>query len=383
MTDDELAKKPLIAVLLPLYNAAASIILALESLQSQTYPHWHAFVVNDASTDESAQVVKDWVRQTGETRLTLIEQPQNGGVALATNRALEVALEQGFTLLARMDADDQCHPERFTRQVAFLQANPAVGVLGTYLYTFHAEAGVDLIALARGMKQAELEKTVLPLLTQPNQLKAHLLFDCPVGHPTVMLRTTVIKALQEATNHAPLYNPTTSCEDYELWGRLCQHTQLANLPEPLLYYRQHPGQLSHNKPAILQASKAVRQTLLQQWLPSTVVLDLEAHEWLCNPKAQALTLSEVTRCLEWAKTLLQELPTWMGLPEVLSQRLFGLCHTQKSLGLGLWTLWQQWPHRAFIEKKRQNKLHGTLWRYSVKKRVLNGWQWLTSLKMGV
>jgi hypothetical protein len=128
-----------------------------------------------------------------------------------------IAMAQG-TYLARMDADDISMPARFARQTQFLEERRDIAGCGTFAETFGEEM-----------------PRLIEHPTDPDFVRSSLIFRCPLIHPTVMLRRAV----------KPMYNPAFAhCEDYELWARISRLHPLANLPEPLLRYRIHGGQVS-------------------------------------------------------------------------------------------------------------------------------------------
>jgi glycosyltransferase involved in cell wall biosynthesis len=127
--------------------------------------------------------------------------------------------------IARMDGDDISHPERFERQVAFLESNPEIGILGTQLEKIDAE----------GKPRWEWS-----LPTDPDVVTWRLLFNTGLCHPTVMIRNSVLDDLDG-------YRVKSPGLDYELFTRAVLETQLANLPEKLFKLRRHEGSMTRGK----------------------------------------------------------------------------------------------------------------------------------------
>ena len=104
---------PAVTVLLPVYNAAAFVGEAIRSVLAQTYRDFELLVIDDASTDDSEQVV----RQFKDARIRYLVNESNLGITGTLNRGLS---EARGDYIARMDADDICHPQRLARQAGFL-----------------------------------------------------------------------------------------------------------------------------------------------------------------------------------------------------------------------------------------------------------------------
>jgi len=140
------------------------------------------------------------------------------GIAVALNNG--IASAPGL-FIARMDADDEAHPERLERQLAVLMAHPKVAAVGS---------GYDVIdraGIARRRERVPIEAS---------EIQAQLPRRNCLAHPTVMMRREMVTAV--GGYRAAL----VPCEDYDLWLRLAERHELLNLPEPLLRYREHAEQ---------------------------------------------------------------------------------------------------------------------------------------------
>lgn len=202
-----------VSVVLPVYNSALYIEESLVSMLHQTYPDFEIIVIDDGSTDGTLQKIQAFA----DPRIRLIAHQENRGLVGTLNEGLSLARGE---YIARMDGDDIALPERLERQVAYLDAHPEVGVLGTQAHLL----GIDKV-------------TTKPLVHE--EIRVWQLFHCTFVHPTVMLRRSVIE------NHGIRYLPYPHAEDYEIWNRLAELTRLANLPDVLLRYRLHPNQVSN------------------------------------------------------------------------------------------------------------------------------------------
>ena len=214
-----MSSSPAISVVLPVYNAEAYVSEAVESILAQTFTDFELIIINDGSTDGSRAILRELA--TRDTRIVLIERP-NGGLVSALNDSLEMARAE---LIARMDADDVAMPERFALQHARMIEEPELAVLGGFFNIIDRDGAI--IRLYDN----------LPLT--PAAAMRFVKHGCPVHHPAVMMRRdAVLKAggYRKAFCHA---------EDYDLWLRMSDlgHA-IANLPQPLLNYREHGANVS-------------------------------------------------------------------------------------------------------------------------------------------
>lgn len=232
---------PAISVLMSVYNGESHIYASVRSILAQTWDNFELLIVNDGSTDRSGAIVRDLAAEDGRIRLV---DRENRGLIASLNEALALARAP---LLARMDADDIAMPDRFRRQVEYLAAHPDVGVLGTNAHDLD-ERG-QIIA----------GTTFFPETDQ--EVRETLKHDPPLSHPTVMMRTALIRELggyRAAFAHA---------EDYDLWLRCSRHTRITSLRERLLLYRRSHGQISQRYHSEQTYAAAVA------WLAHRRVLD--------------------------------------------------------------------------------------------------------------
>jgi hypothetical protein len=131
-----------------------------------------------------------------------------------------------------MDADDIAYPERLIIQKEFLDRNPMIGVVGT---------SISILDTGEVIKYPQTD----------SEIKITLLDHAPFAHPTVMYRTDVVKTSKYDSRY-------THAEDYALWVALSRKTRFANIDQPLLYYRRHPGQIS----SIYSADQKKSRTLI-------------------------------------------------------------------------------------------------------------------------
>jgi len=207
----------LVSVVMPVYNAAAFVREAAESVLAQTWRELELVAINDGSRDGSAEILEDLAAR--DRRVRVMHQ-ENAGAVAALNRGLDLAATHGpHGFVAIMHSDDKCLPTRLERQVAYLTAHPHIDFCGTSIQTFGAAN----------------DQRHFP--EDPRFTKPFLLFWCCFAHPTMMWRRHV---LAEGLRYDPAI--PMPCEDYALWVRASQRYQMANVPEVLLRYRVHPAQ---------------------------------------------------------------------------------------------------------------------------------------------
>jgi glycosyltransferase involved in cell wall biosynthesis len=243
---------PKVSVLLPAFNAQEYLPAAIDSILTQTFSDFELIVVNDGSTDATAQILARYT----DSRLRVIMQA-NAGLPVSLNRA--IGLAQG-TYLARQDADDISLPERLAKQVAYLDAHPQCGLLGTWAQIMSVDQLTER-SLQHPYRNAEIQLLLL-------------FFNCFV-HSSVMLRASTLKQSGLYPEEPEKFPP----EDYDLWLRIAKHAEVANLPEVLLHYRELPSSISRTKLELMQArarsmSHEAICTLINETKPSNSVAKL-------------------------------------------------------------------------------------------------------------
>lgn len=209
--------KPKLTVILPVYNGQEYLAEAIESVLSQSFSDFEMIVINDGSSDDSGEIINKF----DDSRIRYFEQ-SNKGLAATLNRGISLAKGE---YVARQDQDDVCLPSRFEKQVAFLDANPDVGMVGTA-----AEIWVGNERTNRCMKHPVDDAT----------LTFGLLFDNHFVHSSVTLRRAVFATVGGYSEDSSRQPP----EDYELWSRVMRTYKLANLPDVLMVYREVKGSMS-------------------------------------------------------------------------------------------------------------------------------------------
>ena len=207
---------PRVSAITATYNGVQYLGSALESMLGQTFSDFEYIVVDDASTDQTPEILRGYAAR--DARLVVLRNEVNRNPSVSLNRALQVA--QG-EYVAVLDHDDLAHPKRLALQVAYLDTHPEIGVLG---------AQVTIVS-AQGQPLRPLS-----FPTTPESSRWQILFGAPCQHSAVLLRRAL--ALQVGGYEEQQW----WANDYQLLINLLKLTNITNLPETLASYRRHPGQ---------------------------------------------------------------------------------------------------------------------------------------------
>ena len=219
---------PLVSVLLPCRDAAGTVEESLRSLSNQSLSDFEIVAVDDGSRDGTPELLEAWAER--DDRLRVLRTARRGLVP-ALNDAARAARGR---LLARMDADDVAHPARLELQVAFMEeAGPELAACGTGVrYTPREDIGPGLIRYEEWLNG----------IRTPEEVRRALFVECPLAHPTLMIRA---RALEELGGYRDEGWP----EDYDLVLRLhAAGGRAANLDRTLLRWRRGEDRLSRTSP---------------------------------------------------------------------------------------------------------------------------------------
>jgi glycosyltransferase involved in cell wall biosynthesis len=204
-----------ITVLIPVFNGAATLRQAIDSILVQQVDGLEVLVFDDASTDASPSIALDYASRDPRVRAVLSE--ENLGLAATLNMGLEQARHE---LVARMDQDDEALQGRLERQIQFMSTNPGVVAAGSFVFN---------------MGRTRRHDRLVMLPVSPRDVARTLPRENCLYHPSVVMRRSPVLA---AGGYRPEFR---NAEDYELWLRLSHSHDLANVPMPLLRYRISPG----------------------------------------------------------------------------------------------------------------------------------------------
>jgi glycosyltransferase involved in cell wall biosynthesis len=211
-------KPPKISVVMSVYNGEKHLREAADSILNQTFTDFEFIIINDGSTDKTKKILESF----SDPRIRLFHH-ENIGLTKSLNRGLK---NSKGDFIARMDADDISHPDRFYEQVAYLEQNPATGLLGTQ-YSVIDDNGKEFGTVRNPIKNPEI--------------KDSLLINNTFCHGSVMFR-------KELLHIVGYYREKFSCvQDYDLWLRFAEHTEVSNLDSVLYKLRRSINSITRKK----------------------------------------------------------------------------------------------------------------------------------------
>lgn len=247
--------KPEISVVLSVFNAEKYLKSCVDSILCQSFHNFELIVINDGSTDNSLNILKQY--QENDRRIILVSQSNQG---LSSSLNLGIALSKS-EICARIDADDVAENSRLQKQFNFLNENPNISVVGSWIKIFGEGC------IPRVWKN--------PL--SPSEIYLTLFVKNPLFHPSVMFRKSRVLAAGGYDSSVP-YD-----QDYDLWLRMSKNgDQFANIPQVLMHYRIHKEQMG----AIFQPNTRI------DWMHRNIVAALSRVdvEWDGATKEKLLEL---------------------------------------------------------------------------------------------
>lgn len=317
---------PKLSVVMPVYNRENYVSEAIESVLSQTFSDFEFIIIDDKSTDNSVEVI----RLFNDERIRLIVNDKNLGRAGSDNKALE--LIKG-NYVAKMDDDDICDCRRFERQIAFLEANPEINVVGTSIQNFGASKYLN----------------VYP--TDPELSKCLTLFGIPMGNATAVFRAALFKE-----NGLSYDSSLRQTEDYDFFARYINALRIASIPEAFYRYRIYPDR---SRKSLLeerhQVSDGVRAKLLQQWGIPFTDRELEVHNSIAVSDMKRYNIS-LQECGNWLEKIISFNSTnaWFdpqALKKVIADRWFYICYFNTGKRFSSWRIY----YSHILSKARKTK----------------------------
>jgi glycosyltransferase involved in cell wall biosynthesis len=237
---------PAVSIVLPAWNAGATLREALSAIRAQSFTDWEAVIVDDGSEDDTRAVAGAAAHEDRRFRVLSIG-----------HAGIVEALRQGCAAvrgryLARMDADDRMHPARLADQVALHERDHDLALSGT---------GVRMTGDGLGEGRLRYEEWLNGLRTHADLMR-DLFVECPLAHPTFMMRRDAYEAVGGYEDHG-------WAEDYDLVMRVARAGyQLGKVNAPLLDWRESPGRLSMTSPRYSPAQfRALKRHYLFQLMP--------------------------------------------------------------------------------------------------------------------
>jgi glycosyltransferase involved in cell wall biosynthesis len=266
--------KPLVSVIMPVYNAGEFLVRAIESIRKQTITDFELLIIDDGSTDDSWDIIKRYAKR--DVRIRKFRNRKNIGIVKSMN--LLIPKTKG-RFVARMDADDISLPNRFEKQIAYLETHPQLVACG----------GQEHIINERGRTIAEKyfptdEKTCYNMI-------ANIMVIQP---PVLMARGDVFRKLRYS-------NHTFKNDDISMHFKLLQHGGFGNVDDIIFKYRKRQTSLTHKNPrhvfflALLVRLKAIKNYGYAPSLVNIFLLGAEALVVSVLPNRAIIAIFELIR----------------------------------------------------------------------------------------
>jgi glycosyltransferase involved in cell wall biosynthesis len=274
----EKMKDPMVTVLMSVFNGEKYLSEAIESILNQTFTDFEFLIINDGSTDSSRDIIASYK----DTRIILIDNETNIGLTRSLNKGIDLAKGK---YIARMDADDISMPYRLTKQLAFLERNPDISLVGS-----------SAMVIDRNGK----ELNTINADIQPDQIYPTLFFGNTFVHTSIMGDHQLFKKFR--------YDPSVPyAQDYLLWSQIAKENKIANIKEPLVKYRIHNESISTSK--IDKQEACVKRTfafhLAQLGIKNCSEKQLEFHYQILRKNfiTEELSRKENFKILKWIDML--------------------------------------------------------------------------------
>jgi glycosyltransferase involved in cell wall biosynthesis len=300
---------------MPVYNAEHYLNESIDSILNQSYTDYEFVIVNDGSTDRSAEVIKAYT----DPRIRFIENQQNMGLIASLNIGLETCTGE---YIVRMDQDDFSLPHRIEKQVRFMDENPEYGLIGCWFEDFGEN----------------IESKVVRYSSDDTHIRIRHLYQTHIAHPTAVLRKSVIDKFNLRFDASFVHG-----EDYAFWVQMSAYCKLSNYPEMLVRKRDHPRNITNQFASTMQATCAkVKQKQFHQ-----MGLDLNTDEvnlytrfadseWSFDSD-EMKTLSHLLERIQSANEKSSFIPK-NAYSQYLSSKFFHLCYNIKSIGKQGWEM---------------------------------------------
>lgn len=293
---------------MPVYNGEKYLKEAIESILNQTFKDFEFLIINDGSNDTSIDIIKSY----NDHRIRLEHNENNRGLIYSLNKGVKLASGE---YIARMDADDISLPNRLAVQVDFMDKHKNIGISGS---------NVKVIG-----KKYEFTGHYL---TSPAEIKANLIFNTSLAHPTVIFRKEIL-----VKNNLIYDENFKHAEDYDLWERAVKITKISNIPMVLMQYRKHLASVSGTYKEIQAGNaKIIRQRQLARLGIYPTDKEILIHSSLLPADNDAKNF--IGKQENWLKKLLAanygiKYYDQKAFAKIISERWFTACYANSYLDL--------------------------------------------------
>ncbi len=267
-------KKGLISVVMGVHNEQEDYLrAAFNSIFSQTYKDFELIIVDDASDVACKSIVAELCE--GKSNVKVIHNESNIGLTKSLNKGLDAASGE---FIARMDADDISLPERFEKQIDFLDKNQDIDIVGTGVVSFGEDT--KFMSPHKGFTNDEAQ--------------CCLFFSSTLCHPSVMIRKKFLD------DYNLRYDENVKKgQDYDMWERCSVYGKLVVIKDVLLYYRTHPKQItSTNKPDQNLSADIIRKRRLGRIGISPSKKEYRCHELLASGVDKFISHNDVQKWID-------------------------------------------------------------------------------------
>ncbi|MDR1544610.1 MAG: glycosyltransferase [Prevotellaceae bacterium] len=269
-------KTPLVSVNIPVKNGKKYLKQCIESVLNQTFSDFELLIVNDGSTDETANIVRSF----SDKRIRFFENETCKGIAFTRNFAVELSRGK---YIAVFDCDDVMLPEKLQKQVDFLKKNPDFALVGSSIEK------IDKKGVVIGKQIYKLPE---------NLIKSQLFFDNYFAQPSMLIRREVFEKFR--------YNPQfMMASDYAFWSQIAENHKVANLKEILIKYRIHSQSITLSQ---LERQQIYIKKIFEFQLSLLKIFptenELENHFLLLkNPAKIDVNSTQFAEILQWSELL--------------------------------------------------------------------------------
>ncbi len=232
---------PLVSIIMPVYNSSKYVISAIESVFSQSYKDYELIIINDGSTDNSKELIIDYLKQNKDKDVKYIYQ-ENKGASAARNKGIELAKGE---YIAFLDADDLWMPEKLSRSINYINSQEYPTV---YSDMYIIDSGGNIIDQWFKMKKEISEGNIY----------GDLLKECFIVPTNIIIRKACL--LENKFDET-----IRGVEDIDLWLRLARKYNFRVIKEPLTKWRNHEGNYSKNSRIVSENIVNVFERELKEW----------------------------------------------------------------------------------------------------------------------
>lgn len=285
---------PTISIVISVYNCEIYIREMLDSILSSTFKEWECILIDDASTDNTWDVIQSYV----DKRIISFKNERQEGLTKNLNKGISKARGK---YIVRVDGDDIVYPDRFEKQVRFMDNNPDILLSGCSMQYFG--------------KRYDIAKANI---SSDKELRVRLLFNPVIMHPTFIVRKEVLDKWNIRYNEKLRY-----AQDYDLLYQIIQYGRIANISDVLVKYRVHDAQISIEKKDEQKAcANFTREKILE--LLDIELSDQEKDSWVkyCLSEYGEINDEDKQIILELQKNIIEKNQKILFFDEEILKKIF-------------------------------------------------------------